>query len=79
MEEMKNAGFNGLNSFNGVSFDLAGFPSGSAKGKISVGSESSRLKSVSVVACYMNRNRLIGNNINNCQVSQVKLSTLIAE
>lgn len=70
--------YDGLDSFNGVNFDLNGFYAGRGKGRITISDESG-LKRVSIKACYMNRNQLIGDDINNCQSTPVELITLIAE
>jgi len=37
------------------------------------------LKTVRVVACFRSRNRLIGNDLNNCQTSPVEVDTLVAQ
>lgn len=79
MEEIKNTGFPNLDALNGTSFDLSGFSSGNAKGRIEVSNEYSRLKRIRITACFMNRNRRIGDDINNCQSSPVELITLISE
>ncbi len=72
------ADYDGLDSFNGINFDLNGFSAGRGKGRITVSDESG-LKKISLKACYMNRNKLIGDDINNCQSTPVELITLIAE
>lgn len=77
-EEIKNKRFDSLDALNGTSFDLTGFPSGNAKGRIEISNEATNLKKIRIVACFMSRNRLIGNDINNCQSSPVELVTLIA-
>lgn len=82
MEEIKNTSFGTLDSSNNASFNLNGFPLNSATGRITVSSvagSTTRLKRVTITACFMARNRLIGNDLNNCQSSPVILNTLIAE
>lgn len=78
MEEIKDTSFDNLDAYNGTSFDLDGFPSGNGKGKIGVSNEATDLKRIRIVACFKVRNRLIGNDINNCQSSPAELVTLIA-
>lgn len=78
MEEIKDTSFDNLDAYNGTSFDLDGFPSGNGKGKIGVSNESTDLKRITISACFMSRNRLIGDDINNCQSSPAELVTLIA-
>ena len=78
MEEIKDTIFDNLDAYNGTSFDLDGFPSGNGKGKIGVSNESADLKRITISACFMSRNRLIGDDINNCQSSPAELVTLIA-
>ena len=84
MEEIKNTAsanldsFNSLDSLNGTSFELTGFSSGNGKGRIEVTNEgSSNFKRIRIRACFMSRNRLIGDNIDNCQSSPVELITLM--
>ena len=82
MEEIKNtaaANFDALDALNGTSFDLAGFSSGNGKGRITVSNEGGSLsfKRITIRACFRSRNRLIGDNIDNCQSSPVELITLI--
>ncbi len=79
MEEVSNENYLNLAAFNGTSFDLNGFSAGRGKGRITVSDEMSGLKRINIKACFMNRNRLIGDNINNCQSSPVELITSIAE
>lgn len=79
MEELSNENYLNLDSFNGTSFDLNGFSAGKGQGRITVSDEMSGLKRISIKACFMNRNRLIGDNINNCQSSPVELITSIAQ
>jgi len=82
MEEIKDAAssdFNSLDALSGTSFDLEGFATDEGKARIEVSNEgSAKLKRVRIRACFMSRNRLIGDNINNCQSSPVELVTLIA-
>ena len=78
MEEIKDTSFDNLDAYNGTSFDLDGFLSGNGKGKIGVSNEATDLKRIRIVACFKVRNRLIGNDINNCQSSPAELVTLIA-
>mgnify|MGYP001611249953 CR=1 FL=1 len=78
MEEMKNTNFDELDIFNGTNFDLDGFSSGNGQGRIMVSNEATDLKRIRIVACFKVRNRLIGNDINNCQSSPAELVTLIA-
>jgi prepilin-type N-terminal cleavage/methylation domain-containing protein len=79
MEEIKNTPFGSLDVLNGTSFNLTGFPAGTATGRITVTTVSSRLKGISIVACFSVRSRVVGDNIANCQTSPVRLDTLIAE
>lgn len=79
MEQIKNTSFGTLDSLNGTTFDLNGFPAGTGSARVEVTNEASRLKRVRIAACFMVRNRLIGDNLANCQVSPVELVTLIAE
>ena len=84
MEEIKNtaaANFDGLDALNGTSFALAGFSSGNGKGRITVSNEGGSLsfKRITIRACFRSRNRLIGDNIDNCQSSPVELTTLIVK
>lgn len=79
MEEIKNTAFANLDTFDGITFDLNGFSSGSAKGKIEINAESANLKRIRITACFMVRNRLIGDSINDCQSSPVELITLITK
>lgn len=79
MEELSNENYLNLDSFNGEIFNLNGFSVGNGKGSIAVSDEMSGLKRITVKACFMSRNRLIGDNINNCQSSPVELVTLIAQ
>lgn len=82
MEELSviitRADYDGLDSFNGVNFDLNGFSADRGQGRITVSDESG-LKRVSIKACYMNRNKLTGDDINNCQSTPVELITLVAQ
>ena len=89
MEEIKNTAAaksvdimwwsDALDALNGTSFDLAGFSSGNGKGRITVSNEGGSLsfKRITIRACFRSRNRLIGDNIDNCQSSPVELTTLI--
>lgn len=79
MEELKNSGFDNLGSYNGTSFDLDGFPVDNGKARIEITDESAVFKRVRITACFMNRNRLIGDDINNCLVSPVELVTQFAD
>jgi len=79
MEEIKNMSFDSLDVLDGTSFDLNGFSPGKGKGRIGITDESSDSKRIRIVACFMSRNRLIGNDINNCTSSPVELVTLIAK
>ena len=82
MEEIKDASygdFNNLDALNDTSFDLEGFAAGDGKGRIEVTNEgSTRLKRIRIRACFMSHNRLIGDDIDDCQSSPVQLVTLIA-
>jgi len=80
MEEIKNTDFDDLDDLNGTCFDLDGFAS-DAKGCIDVDDEdeSPNLKRIRIAACFMSRNRLIGDSLNNCQSSPVELITLIVK
>ena len=77
MEEIKKAAFSSLSLLNGTNFSLNAIASGS--GRIEVTDEFATLKRIRLTACFMNRNRLVGNNINNCSSSPVELVTLIAQ
>lgn len=79
MEEIKNTAFDSLDTLNATTFNLAGFSSANGQGKIEVSDESTNLKRIRIVACFMSRNRLIGDDISNCQSSPVELITLIAK
>lgn len=79
MEQVKNTAFGSLDTLNGTTFDLSGFVQGTARGRIVVSDETTGLKRIRITACFMSRNRLIGNNINSCTTSPVELVTLIAE
>lgn len=63
--------------YDDCTFDLSGFLLGNAKARIEISDESTNLKRIRIVACFKSRNRLIGNDINNCQSSPVELLTLI--
>ena len=87
MEEIKNRDFDNLfvscpsprpsECFcNGDLFDLENISVG--KGRIEIIGQATDLKRIRIVACFMSRNRLIGNDINNCQSSPAELVTLIA-
>lgn len=78
MEEIKNTPFSNLDALNATNFYLYGFSPDNAKGRIHVSDESAGLKRIRIVACFKVRNRLIGNDINNCQSSPAELVTLIA-
>jgi prepilin-type N-terminal cleavage/methylation domain-containing protein len=78
MELIKDSSFDNLDSLNGVTFNLQGFAVGQGVGRITVTNESSTLKRVRIVACFMSRNRLIGDSLATCQTSPVELVTLIA-
>lgn len=80
MEQIKDRGitsFDSLDSLNGTTFELSGFSANDAEGRIEV-SGSGDLRQVRIVACFMSRNRLIGDDLNNCQASPVELVTLMA-
>lgn len=79
MEEIRNTDFDTLDTLNATTFNLFGFSSGNGQGRIEVSNESSNLKRVKIIACFKSRNRLIGNDINDCQSSPVELVTLIAK
>lgn len=79
MEEIKNTDFDNLDTLNGTDFDLSGFSSGNGQGKIEISDESSNLKRIRIIVCFKSRNRLIGDDINNCQSSPVELETLIVK
>lgn len=79
MEELKDESFDDLDSHDAETFVLTGFTAATGKGRIKVEDEgASNLKRVTIAGCFMNRNRLIGDNIDNCQSSPVELITLIA-
>lgn len=75
MEEIRTQDFNGLNGLNGTSLPLGQGLNGNMS--IEVTNLSGTLKRIRLAACFMNRNRLFGNNLNNCQTSPVELTTLI--
>lgn len=77
MEELKNEDFTQLAAHDAEVFDLSGFAAGDGKGKITV-TGGTDLKTIKILACYMNRNRLIGDDIDNCQSSPVELQTQIS-
>lgn len=89
MEEVKGVGFNCLSSscpqgctscfYNGYTFPINGFSASDAKGVLQIIDESSNLKRVKVRACFKSRNRVIGDDINNCQSSPAELITLIVK
>jgi len=79
LEEISNENYLNLDAFNGEVFDLNGFTAGTGRGRITVSDEMSGLKRIDIKACFMNRNRLIGDDINACLSSPVELITLIAE
>ncbi len=83
MEELKNLAaydFNGLDAYNGQTFVLSNFPPDiPAKARITVSDQvAGELKQVKIDACFMVRNKQIGDNIDLCQSSPVELSTLMA-
>lgn len=84
MEEIKNTastnvGFFQLDDLNNQTFSSSAFPPGTFQGRIVV-SGTDRLRTVTIFACFMSRNRLIGDSITNCQSSPaVRLVTQIAE
>lgn len=82
MEEVKNTSFGTMDSLNNTVFSLNGFLPGDASATISVtavSGGSTRIRQVSIVACFRARNRIIGDSLVNCQISPVMLDTLIAE
>ena len=65
MEEIKKANFDSLLSLNGTTFDLAGFSSSDAKGRVEVVSTAySDLMRVRIAASFRSRNRVIGEDAN---------------
>lgn len=78
MEEIKSINFTNLSGLSGTPFSLSGFSTGTSQGRIVV-SGTGRLRNVTIFACFMSRNRLIGDNITNCQFSPARLITQIAE
>lgn len=83
MEELKNLAandFNALDAYNGQIFVLSNFPTDiPAKARITVSDQvAGQLKQVKIDACFMVRNKQIGDNIDLCQSSPVELSTLMA-
>lgn len=65
MEEIKKANFDSLLSLNGTTFDLTGFSSSDAKGRVEVVSTVySDLMRVRIVASFRSRNRVIGEDAN---------------
>jgi len=79
MEEVKNTSFASLDSLNGT-FDLADMSAATSTGRIVVTDEiPNTLKRVRIIACFMCSNRLIGDNLANCQSSPVELVTFIAK
>lgn len=93
IEEIKNANFDCLSETACVScsgsclscfcnqstFALPGIAQGVGKIEIGMVSGYTNLKTVRVVACFRSRNRLIGNDLNNCQTSPVEVDTLVAQ
>lgn len=82
MEEIKTTAagdFSSLDALNDTNFDLEGFSADRGQGRITVTNEggSSTFKRITVRACFMSRNRLIGDDMDNCQTSPVELVTLI--
>lgn len=62
-----------------ATFSLPGIAQGLGKIEITDVSGYSNLKAVRVLACFKSRNRLIGNDIANCQSSPVEIITYIAK
>lgn len=95
MEDIKRQNFDNLSSFNGTPFDMGGFASLDAKGRVEVTDTSyGDLKRIRLVACFKSRGRLIGEDanldgdldtgedtlwVNNRLDSPVELVTLIAK
>ena len=84
MEEIKTTAsgdFGSLDALSGTNFDLEGFSSARGQGRITVSNEggSSTFKRITIRACFMSRNRLIGDSIANCQSSPVELVTLVTQ
>ena len=77
MEEIKNTNFDNLDALNGTDFDLDGFSTSNGQGRIEVSDEATDLKRIKIVACFKSRNRLIGDDIDNCQSSPAELVTFI--
>lgn len=79
MEEIKNTtNLDSLDALNNTAFSLSGFPTGTSQGWIVVNG-TDRLRTVTIFACFMSRNRLIGDSVTNCQNSPARLITRIAE
>lgn len=70
MEEVKKNSFDTLSALNGTTFDIFGFDSGKAKGRIEVSDVTLRnpstetLKKVRIVVCFKSRDRVIGEDAN---------------
>ncbi len=70
MEEIKKTNFDNLSSLNGTTFNIAGFASSDAKGRIEVYNVTLRptptetLKRVRIVVCFKSRGRIIGEDKN---------------
>ncbi len=66
MEEIKQEEFDSLDALNGTIFNLDGFASSEAKGRIEVSNitGNSNLKEVRVIGCFRSRYRVIGEDSN---------------
>ena len=88
MEEIKIEDFSNITN---QTFDIEGFSSNDAKGRVIVSGSSyystsyysnsdySNLTTVKIVACFKSRGRLIGDSIDNCSSSPIELVTQIAK
>jgi len=93
LEEIKNSTFGCISESTCVScpgtcpscfcdqgnFSLPGIAEGTGKIHIGLAPGYTNLKTVRVVACFKSRNRLIGNDLANCESSPVEIDTLIAQ
>lgn len=64
-EKIKKTNFDGLSAFNGYEFDVGGFASSNAKGRIEVTDTAyPDLKRVRIILCFKSRARVIGEDTN---------------
>ena len=66
MEEIKQLEFDSLDALQATTFDLEGFNTTDARGRIEIRNVTggSNLKEVRIVACFRSRNRVIGEDAN---------------